>query len=71
MSYLILTFFSFSFKIEGSVDSDRGSVIDSEDKDEEVSDKQQSTSHFAQAFMSPWLCVRPSAVLFFSCEVSS
>lgn len=29
--------FLFSLIIEGSVDSDRGSVIDSEEKDEEVS----------------------------------
>ena len=34
MSCLILTFL-FSFKIEGSVDSDRGSVIDSEEKEED------------------------------------
>lgn len=64
MPYLVLTFL-FSFKIEGSVDSDRGSVIDSEEKDEEVSDKSHSTSYFAQAFMSPWLCVRPLATLLF------
>lgn len=38
MLCLVLTFL-FSFIIEGSVDSDRGSVIDSEEKDEEVSDK--------------------------------
>lgn len=39
MSCLMSIFLFFSFKIEGSVDSDRGSVIDSEEKDEEVSDK--------------------------------
>lgn len=33
--------FLFPFKLEGSVDSDRGSVIDSEEKDEEVSGKYQ------------------------------
>lgn len=52
MSCLIFIFL-FPFKIEGSVDSDRGSVIDSEEKDEEVSDKWWSTSYFAQVFMSP------------------
>lgn len=44
MSCLILTFL-FSFKIEGSVDSDRGSVIDSEEKDEEVSNRVLATLH--------------------------
>lgn len=37
---LVLTLL-FLFKLEGSVDSDRGSVIDSEEKDEEVSGKYQ------------------------------
>lgn len=42
MSRLIFTSL-FSFKIEGSVDSDRGSVIDSEEKDEEVSNRVLAT----------------------------
>lgn len=56
MSCLILNFL-FSFKIEGSVDSDRGSVIDSEEKDEEVSDRAPATLGIHESLV----CVRPLA----------